>query len=171
MSKFTIKLNLATASLCLLALITGSLIGTVNAQTTLQGAQSGLQQQTGQAQPSVSTQDQTGSVQNTNQSSLLDRKSSGSLGVVSSPNQVTPEVTVSPSSNLKTDISQTERSSKKPLFIIVGSLLVVVIGVIILRRPTNTPQIQIEAKPIVKPEPLKIPKKSKKSTRKQRKRR
>lgn len=169
MSNFPKKFTLTALSLCLLATTSACFTSTTNAQTTLQGAQSGLQQQTGQAQQSANTQNQAGTVQNTNQSSLLDQKTGATLGVVSTPNQVAPEVTVPPSSNLTAQISHNEKSSKKPLLIIAGSLFITAAGIITLRKTTRKSQIQPETTITeIKPEPLKAPKKHKKGSRKQR---
>lgn len=166
MSNFSKKIILAALGLSVLTIIK---IDTVNAQATLQGAQSSLQQQTGQAQQSVSTQNQTGAVQNPNQGSILDQKTGVNLGVVSNPNQAVPEVTVPPSSKLTTETPRNKESSKKPLVLITGSLLIVAVGLFILRRPAKQLQPDTAIKPEVKPEPLRTPRKHKKSTRRQRK--
>jgi hypothetical protein len=156
-----------------------------SAQSTLQNTNTGLQPQAGQTQNSVNTQSQVGGVQQNNGQSVLNQKSGGSLGVVSSPEQSKPEATAAPSTTLKTDLTQATGTNKAP-WIAVVVILAVIASAYIARRPgTGTKTVPVaETKP-AKPvkaasaqrtetpsdseEPEAKPRKKKKQARKKRK--
>ena len=141
-------------------------------QVSLQPSASSLQPQTGQAQAPNSNLSQTGAVQNNsggqsflNQSGLLP------LGVVSDPDQTSPDAVTTPGQIPET--SPPTESSNGVLLFVAGSLLAVaVIGVTILWRSDRKVPVQpvrIE-ETVITPEPVvKRPKKDKQSRKKRRK--
>lgn len=143
--------------------ITGTLMsGTVAAQTNLQGASGGIQQQTQQTQQqSGSGLNQTGSLQNNN-GTALNQSSMRPLSVVSSPGQTTPDATVQPSRTLTADINTSSDSTNPLVYIAIGSAILVVIGVYVLQRTSRPLPVQPEEKPVIKPEPIKVTKKTRK---------
>lgn len=137
-------------------------INPASAQTNLQSGSAGLQPQSGQAQNSLNTQSETGSVQTSGGSSILSQNSSRPLGVVSSPGQITPDAVVSPSPTLKADVSPTpgDSSSAKWLWLAAGLFIVAGIGTYrLLLKPAVKVQekskLVIAPQHAVKPEPIK----------------
>ena len=145
-------------------------------QAALQPSTSSLQPQTGQAQAPTSNLNQTGPVQsNTGGQSFLNQSGLQPLGVVSDPNQSTPDAIATPGQTLKTDITKEEDASILP-YIAAGSLIIVVLGVVALWRsprkiPEETQSVRGESfeENVIAPEPVKRIKKAKKSRRKRRK--
>lgn len=158
-----------------LSLFIGIAMPTVaSAQTTLQGASNGLQQQTGQAQTSVNTQNQVGTLQN-NDGSALSQNGTKSLSVVSNPNQTKPDVTVGTSNTLTASVTEKKHSNNVLIWVAIISAIGAAIGIITLWTRSTTKIQDIEAEvPAVRPEPIKPQKKSrqkrnnKKKSRKQR---
>lgn len=151
-----------------------------NAQTTLQGATSGLQPQSAPAQPSVNTQNQTGSLQNNNGSSVLNGVSGQPLGVVSSPGQTVPEAVATPSSTLKTDVTNVDEANSLPIVLAgVGAFICVVALLYFLSQRARPPsqaiidseeQEVVPEKPAPKPRPAKSPKKTARKRKKKKSR-
>lgn len=143
----------------------------VGAQS-LQGAGGGLQPQVGQAQDSVNTQNRTGSVQTSTGGSTLNDAGLRPLGVVSNPGQAQPDTVVTPSTNLKADVTKPESSNNLPL---IAALLFAagLVGVYFLQsgRTTNatvaSESVEVKATPNIRPEPTK-PQKKRKTKKKKR---
>lgn len=139
------------------------LTSSAGAQASLQSGSGGLQPQLGQAQDSLNTQKETGTVQDNNGTSLLSQNGNRPLGVVSSPNQTTPDAIVTPSSTLKTDLSpKPEDNSGRNRVLIAAGLFIIGLVVVTYNfrvRPVITIRDKSTAPtpdpPIIKPEPVK----------------
>lgn len=147
------------------------------AQSTLQNTtKSSLQPQTAPTQQSAGTQNQVGTLQNNNGSSVLNQSGSRPLGVVSSPGQTKPTTVVAPSTTTKAEIAKLNNNSHLPqILLAIGALVVAIIGTVILRRMPSAPSQAdvsrgeiVPEKSVIKPEPL--PVKSVKKSRKQQRR-
>lgn len=194
---YILKHSLPAKSLAPLSLVIGVLLGVIllsvndiSAQS-LQGAGGKLQQQTAPDQNSLNTQSQTGTLQNNNSSSVLNKAARKPLGVVSQPNQIVPDVVAEPSNTLKTEVSTPEDSNALPVILAVGSLAIALAGIYILRRKQpqppaknvshdeniDTPKEVKTEEPVATPDPLPVsnpPKekpKAKKSSKKSRRQR
>jgi hypothetical protein len=95
----------AVISTCLIAF---TLAGNLSAQSLPQSSPNSLQSQTGQAQATGGAQNQVGTLQNNNGQNALGQASQRPLGVVSDPDQTTPEAVVTPSPTLTTDVAEDE---------------------------------------------------------------
>lgn len=195
---YILKSYSLSARTVLLSLVIGlvlgiaSVMGPANAQSPLQGAGSGLQQQTAPGQNSINTQKQTGTLQNNNGGAVLNQGGSRPLGVVSSPNQAEPEIVATPSNTLKTEVGQEESSNGLLIVLAIISLAIALLGVYFLRRkPGGEPEAlswpdgnatrtdsrathievasePVTEKPLVRPEPMPVKPRKKSLTRRQR---
>lgn len=152
-----------------------TLLGTtVSAQSALQSSGGAIQSQTGQAQNSANTQNQTGTLQQNNGQTVLTQSGAKPLGVVSDPNQTTPQSVVQPSNTLKTDITKAKNSSTS--WIVVVIIVATIIGISALflylnrsQKPVTKVVTTKPAKKVVIPELTKpVVHKKKKQTRRKR---
>ncbi len=138
-----------------------------SAQSSLQNTNNNIQSQTGQAQNSANTQNQVGTLQNNNTASQLNQAGGQPLGVVSNPNQTSPEAVAQPSSDLKTDITKDGGMNWWLVVIAVTILIFIVLCWLAIREPyaPNKPAAKQVKEPApakeVRPEPVKTPKKKK----------
>jgi LPXTG-motif cell wall-anchored protein len=139
------------------------------------GASSGLQSQTGQTQTTTEALNQTGSVQTNNTQSTLSQSSSQPLEVVSDPKQTTPDAVALPSTTLKTDITETGGSNTG--WYILGGLLAFMTLLTLYyifkpdpqERAKASSDVRAEPAPVIRPEPIKPPKKRSKQPKNKRK--
>lgn len=132
---------------------------TVAAQASLQPVSSGLQSQTGQAQTTNTSLNQTGGVQtNTGNQAVLNQVGLTPLGVVSSPASSSPEVVAQPSSNLRTEASKPV-AEDGPNLLVRGVALIAIVGTVIgfiylwrVPRKMHTPEQADEEKTIITPQ-------------------
>jgi hypothetical protein len=137
----------------------------------IQNPVGGVQPQSTQTQNSANTQNQVGTLQDNPGQSLLNQSGNQSLSAVSSPTQTTPDVVVAPSSTLKTEVTKDNKPSLLP-YVAIGSFVVAVIGFFALKQEPSQTAATItatESEPVVRPEPLKPPKKAKKLKKRRRK--
>jgi hypothetical protein len=156
--------------------------GTSFAQSPVQNTNTtnGLQPQASSTQQSASTQNQVGTLQNNDGGTVLNQAGNKSLGVVSSPNQTTPEAVVAPSKTTKADITAIPKTSKAPFILwVVGILFAAGIGVLIFRSYRGDQPLQNNLKSDVSTEKsptqpetqrAKLPKDRKQQRRKKKKR-
>lgn len=126
----------------------------ISAQSVLQDSRGSLQPQSEPTQTSANTQQQEGTLQTNNGASALNQASNIPLGVVSSPNQTTPEAVVPPSDTLKTDFSEQNSGSVWP-YIAAVSGVIALVGILFLRRKPGSQEQEIVDMPIIRPEPSK----------------
>lgn len=164
----------AAGFLSTLALAIPALSLNASAQSVLQENPGGLQSQTGQTQNANNNLGQTGTPQTQNSGSqdVLQQNGTRPLGVVSDPDQQTPEAVAQPSDSLRTDVASEEESSNTFLYILGGLVLAaLVIFGFRLMRTDRQQAVQNAADfetPEITPEPLPAQKK-KKSAKKKRK--
>lgn len=164
------SLTIRTLSVSLLGVFASvAVISTATAQSTLQGATSGVQPQTQQTQQTANTQNQSGTLQD-NSGEVLNQSVPRPLGVVSSPNQITPDAVVAPSSTLKTEVGTESSTNNRFIFIAIGSLVIVAIGIYVLQRSPESKVVEAP-QPKIKPEPLKVPKKKRQNQKKKKSKR
>lgn len=136
------------------------------------GDAAGLQSQTGQTQTTTESLNQTGSLQNNNSQPVLTDNGVRPLGVVSDPDQTTPDAVAQPSETLKTDITP-EESSNTYWLIALGVVLLGIAAACIWtrtgKRMQSAEMAQIEPEPVVRPEPAKPRKKRSNTPKKKRK--
>ncbi len=165
MKKYITLTKYSTAVVVIWSVHTSS----VYAQATLQNTGSNLQPQSSQAQTSANTQEQVGTLQN-NSGTVLSQNVRKPLNVVSNPNQINPDAVVQPSNTLTATTSQSKKSSSKLVYVALGSLVLATIGIYVLRKSKPTTQATVEI-PTVRPEPIKVPKKKRKTKTNQKKKR
>jgi hypothetical protein len=170
-----LKRQIASFSIGLLA-TTAVISGSVSAQADLQNSGGGLQSPSSSSQQTSTELNQTGGLQNVSGQETLSQ-SSGllPLGVVSNPEQATPDAIAQPSSTLKTDLTTNEHSSGIKWWI---TILLALCGVGLyfatLRRKHVTGEAPKPNKttkfvePQIIPEPLARPSKKTKKSRRQR---
>ena len=139
----------------------------------LQNTSSGLQQQTGSTQNTRTLQNEQQTLQNQKPVNVFDRGQTRSLGVVSSPSQTKPDVTVTADENLKATLDEPESGGN----LLVTSILVlagfvVVFGLLryVLRQRTpayETTVTEATTENVIAEKPKK--KKSKKTAGKKKK--
>lgn len=101
----------------------------------LQGAGGSLQPQASPNQNSVNTQSGVDSLQNTSpESSILNQNSAPVLGVFSSPNDTTPDATVSQNTTTATINPPANNSNNGEWLILAGVLILVILGVLLYRK-------------------------------------
>lgn len=124
----------------------------------MQPGASGIQSQTGQAQTTNTSLNQTGGVQTNNgNQSYLNQAGLKPLGVVSDPSQANPQVVAQPSGNLKTEIDPqaSQKNSTNPLkWVALITFIVAVAGFVYLwraPRKVHTPEQAAEEETIITP--------------------
>ena len=143
------------------------------AQTSLQNTGGAPLQQSGQTQPTNNSQAQTGTPQANNGQSVLNQRSTQSLGVVSDPTQTTPEAVANPSQTLKADVAAEKTSNTLPASILLGLLaalsgLAIITGWLYGRRQADE-EVALEEESEFTPEPSKPFKKQKRPKKKRKK--
>lgn len=167
--------NIHLGSFLVAALFAAAILSplTTSAQSTLQPTGGSLQPQTGQAQANSSNNlNQTGGVQaNNGNQSFLNQSGLRPLGVVSDPNQKTPDGVATPSTSLRTEVINNEKGSSTLPYIALGSLAIVIVGVVYLWRAERKPELVQAGEILIEPEPAPVVKRVKKKSRKKRRQR